>query len=53
VADPKVYEAKVWRLFLANATVQGAIDDLSSLSDNDILYVVQTQQYDALANMEA
>jgi hypothetical protein len=53
VADPKVYEAKAWRLFLANATVQAAIDDLSALADNDILYVVQTQQYDTLANMEA
>ena len=53
IADPKTYEAKVWRLFLANATVQAAIDDLSALTDNDILYVVQTEQYNTLANMEA
>jgi len=53
VADPKPFEAKVWRLFLSNDTVQAAIDDLSALTDNDILYVVQTEQYNTLANMEA
>ncbi len=53
VADPKTYEAKVWRLFLSNSTVQAAIDNLSGLTDNDILYVVQTEQYNTLANMEA
>jgi len=53
IADPKPFEAKVWRLFLSNATVQAVIDNLSGLSDNDILYVVQTEQYNTLANMEA
>lgn len=53
IADPKPYEAKAWRLFLSNATVQAAIDNLTGLTDNDILYVVQTEQYNSLANMEA
>ena len=53
IVSPDAYVAKMWRLFLSNATVQASIDDLTQLSDSDILYVVQTEQFNTLANMEA
>lgn len=53
IVDPDAYAAKVWRLFLSNATVQTNINDLTALTDSDILYVVQTEQFNSLANMES
>lgn len=53
IADPDTYRARIWRLFLADQTVQAHIDDLDGgLEDSDIEAAV-TAQFDTLATMEA
>jgi len=56
IKNPDSVMAPLWRLFLANSTVQNAFADLSTLDDSDIEYIVvndETQVFDRLANMEA
>jgi len=57
ICDPEPLAGKAWRLFLSNDTVQASIDNLASLSDNDIDWVTgddeSSKVYDRLANLEA
>jgi len=54
IKDPGSLHPTAWRLFLSNSTVQAQLDDLDGgLTDSDIEYVMITEQWDTLAELEA